>query len=448
MKKMSKDLGIEKISTLLLRLSLPATIGMSVNALYNLVDTIFIGWGVGSMAIGGLAIAFPIQMIIMAFAQLVGIGAASAVSRSLGANDVERADHVTGNAFLSIIVLGSIISILGLSFTEPLLRIFGATNILMPYARDYISIILIGSVFFSFAVASNNLVRAEGNARVAAFTMIIGASLNIMLDPIFIFALDMGIKGAALATIVSQFISFLYVLRYMYSGKSSLGIKFKHLKPQKGIITEIFSVGFSAFARQAAGSFVAIILNNSLVFYGGELAVSVLGVVNRLLMFLFMPLFGVVQGMQPIVGFNYGAGKIERVKETVKLSMLTTMGFASIGWLIAQLFAPQIISIFTGDAQLISEGSKVLRIVVLAVPVIGIQVVGAALFQSLGKAVPSIILSLLRQVIIFIPLILILPRVWELELMGIWMSFPIADLLATIITAFLLRSEMKKIVGN
>ncbi|GAG98084.1 unnamed protein product, partial [marine sediment metagenome] len=249
MKQLTARLGEEKISKLLVNLSLPATIGMMVNALYNLVDTIFVGRGVGAIAIGGLTIAFPIQMVIMAFAQMIGIGAASAISRSLGAKDIEKANYVAGNSFLCVIVLSSTIAAIGLIFTEPMLRLFGSTETILPYAKDYITIILWGSIFFSFAMSSNNLIRAEGNAKIAMTAMLIGAILNMILDPIFIFVFKLGIKGAALATIISQFISFLYVLKYFYSGKSSLKIKLHHLKPRMHIIIEIFTVGFASFAR-------------------------------------------------------------------------------------------------------------------------------------------------------------------------------------------------------
>jgi len=444
MNQISARLGEEKINKLLINLSFPATIAMMVNALYNLVDTIFVGRGVGAIAIGGLTIAFPIQMIIMAFAQMIGIGAASAISRSLGAKDVERADYVAGNSFLCVIILSSIIAAIGLTFTEPMLRFFGSTEAILPYAKDYITIILWGSIFFSFAMSSNNLIRAEGNAKVAMTAMLIGAILNMFLDPIFIFIFKLGIKGAALATIISQFISFLYILKYLYSGKSSLKIKLYHLKPKPHIITEIFAVGFAAFARQVTGSVVAIIVNNSLRIFGGDIALIIVGILHRVTMFLFMPLFGVIQGMQPIVGFNYGAKKFDRVKEALKLSILATTAIATLGWLIAELFPFVIISAFTGDIEVIEKGSTIMRIVISMIPVIGIQIVGAALFQSLGKAVPSLILSLLRQVLLFIPLIIILPRILGLGLLGIWIAYPVADVLSVILTTLFLRSELKK----
>lgn len=444
MKQLTTKLGEQRISKLLINLSVPATIGMMVNALYNLVDTIFVGRGVGALAIGGLTIAFPIQMVIMAFAQMIGIGAASAISRSLGAKDIEKADYIAGNSFLLIVILSSIIAAIGLIFTEPMLRIFGATDTILPYAKDYITIILWGSIFFSFAMSSNNLIRAEGNAKVAMATMLIGAILNIILDPIFIFVFKMGVKGVALATVISKFVSFLYVLIYLYSGKSSLKVKLHHLKPKMHIIIEILTVGSATFARMVTGSVVAIVVNNSLRIFGGDIAIIIVGILQRVTMFIFMPLFGVVQGMQPIVGFNYGAKKLDRVKETLKLSLITTTAFASFGWLIIELFPLAIISVFTRDAEIIEKGSTIMRIVISMIPLIGIQIVGAALFQSLGKAVPSLILALLRQVLLFIPLVLILPRVLGLGLWGIWIAYPAADILSVVLTVLFLRSELKK----
>jgi putative MATE family efflux protein len=435
----------EKISKLLLKLSLPATIGMIVNALYNVVDTIFIGKGVGALAIGGLTIALPIQMVIMAFALMIGIGAASAVSRSLGAKDIERADYVAGNSFLAITIISGLAVVFGYIYLEPLLILFGATETLLPFAKDYMSIILIGSIFFSFTMSANNLVRAEGNAKDSMNIMLIGTGLNIILDPVFIFGFKLGIKGAALATIISQFVSFLYIIYYLYGGKSSLKVKLHHLKPKYDILKEIFTVGFSSFARNIAGSILSIIVNNSLKFYGGDIAISILGIVNRVIMFLYLPLFGVVQGMQPIVGYNYGAKKYDRVKETIKISMLTTVGLATLGFIVGELIPEPILRLFTNERDIILRGTPVLRIIISMTPIIGIQIIGAALFQALGKAIPSLILTLLRQVILLTPLVIILPRIMDNHLLGVWLSFPVADLLSTLVTVVILKREMSNI---
>lgn len=436
-------LGEAKISKALMKLSLPATIGMIVNALYNVVDTIFIGQGVGAMAIGGLAIAFPIQMFIMAIAQMIGIGSASIISRALGAGDVEKADNTAGNAYLAIVAIAIVTVFLGLTYIEPLLRIFGASDTLLPYAKSYMEVIFIGSIFFMFAVASNNLIRAEGNAFVAMISMMIGTGLNIILDPIFIFLLDMGIRGAAIATIISQFCSFIFVMVYIYSGKSQLKVKPHHLKPKKALLTEIFTVGAPAFARQVGGSMLSIVLNNSLGFYGGDIAITIFGMVNRLLMFIFMPLFGVVQGLQPILGFNYGARKYDRTIEAIKISIKYTTVYTCVGWVIAQAFAPLFLSVFTREATVINMGIPIFRTVVLAIPVISVQIISSSIFQSFGKARPSMILSLLRQFILLIPMVLIFPRF--LGLWGIWISFPLSDFLATLITFGMLKREMSEL---
>ncbi|MCC5910952.1 MAG: MATE family efflux transporter [Clostridiaceae bacterium] len=445
MKGRNDKLGTEKISKLLFKLSLPAALAMTVNGLYNIVDAIFIGRGVGALGIGGLAIAFPIQMLIMGFAQMVGIGGASAISRSLGEGNEARAQKVTGNAFVCIFVLSSLLAIVGLTFTDQLLIVFGATENILPYARDYVRIIFMGSVFFAFAMACNNLIRSEGNAKAAMVSMIIGAGLNIILDPIFIFVLDLGMKGAALATVIAQFTSFMYVMNYMRSPQSSLRIKLHHLKPQWDIVKEILSVGFSAFARSSTSTIFSIVVNNSLRLYGGDIAITIFGIVNKTIAFLFMPILGVVQGMQPIAGFNYGAKKIDRVKEVLKLAVMATTGLAIIGWIIGQAFPHIIVGAFTDEAEIVARGGNVFRIVTATIPLIGLQLVGATLFQTMGKPIPALILSLLRQFITLTPLILILPRLFNLELLGVWIAFPVADVIAFIITLTLMKSEMKKL---
>ncbi|SMP61506.1 MATE family efflux transporter [Anoxynatronum buryatiense] len=440
----SHQMEHEKMSTILLRLSIPATIAMMVNALYNIVDSIFIGQGVGYMALGGLTIAFPVQMGIMAMAQMIGIGAASAVSRYLGAKDREKALHVVGNSYIAVVLMGIIICALGLIFIDPILRIFGATDLLMPYAKDYLQVILVGSLYFPFVISANNLIRAEGNARAAMLSMLVGTIANIFLDYLFIFPLQMGIRGAALATIISQFISLVYILAYFYGEHSSLKVQWKHMKLNWQIQKDMMMVGSSSFARQAAGSLMAIVLNNSLGFYGGELALAVYGIIQRVIMFLFMPMFGIVQGMQPIAGFNYGAKRMDRVSEVVRLSIIGTTALALFSTIFGQLFPETIIRLFNDDPALLEYGVLALRVVIAMVPVVGVQIIGAALFQSLGKAVPALVLTLSRQVLFFIPLVAILPRVGGLGLMGIWLAFPLADGLSTIFTSIWMKREMNR----
>jgi len=424
---------------------LPAVVGMVANALYNLVDTIFVGRGIGSLAIGALAIAFPLQMFIVAIAQTIGIGAGSAVSRSLGAGDVDRARSVVGNSFLCVITLSLVVSITGLTFTDQILVFFGATQTILPYARDYIIILLWGLTFFSFAISSNNLIRAEGNARVAMISMLIGAILNIFLDPLFIFVFNLGIQGASLATITAQFCSFLYILHYIYGKETSLRINFLHLFPNFSIIKEIITVGLPSFARLSSGSISTLLVNQSLRFYGGDLAIIILGVIIKITRFLFMPMFGVVQGMQPIAGYNYGARQYNRVFEVLYLTIKTLFLISTFLCFIIILWPAKVISVFTGDPEVIQIGVPVMRIMLFSIPVLSIQMTGATLFQALGKAMPAMVFSLLRRVLLFIPLIIILPRFFQLGVRGVWISYPLADVLSAIITWIFLRNQVQKI---
>ena len=440
-KDIHKMLGEEKIGRLLLNLSLPATIGMLVQAMYNFVDTIFVGKGVGSMGIAGISISLPVQIFVMAFAQMFGIGGASVISRSLGERDHKKARRAAGNVMVFSVAFGLVMTLLGQFFLDQLLIMLGASEAIIPYAREYLGIILLGSAFFSFGMAMNHVVRAEGKPKIAMAAMLISAVLNIILDPIFIFSLNLGIWGAALATVLSQAATSIYVLFYFLSGKSLLRISLRSLIPEWRIMRETVSVGLSAFSRQVAGSLLAVVLNNSLVFYGGDIAVAVYGVINRLLMVFIMPMFGVNQGFLPIVGYNYGARKMRRARESVKLASAVTTVIALFSSIVMFLFARQLISIFTDETELIESTIYALRIVILATPTIGVQVIASGMFQALGKALPALFLSLLRQIIILIPLILVIPRF--LGINGIWISFPLADLIAFAISLVFYLRELK-----
>ncbi|MEA1975755.1 MAG: MATE family efflux transporter [Bacillota bacterium] len=443
MNKHSKSLGEESISKLLKRLSIPAMMGMMVNALYNFIDTVFLGRFVGTDAIGALAISFPIQMIIMGLGTMIGIGAASATSRALGAKQIEKADNIVGNAFFAIIIIGLFLVTIGRYYLEPILNLFGASKVLLPLSYDYMNIILLGSIFLTISMVSNNIIRAEGNAKTAMYSMMIGTSFNIIMDPIFIKVLGLGIKGAALATVLGQLLAFMYVLNYFYRGKSNFKIMPHHLKPNKKYLKEIFTVGFPTFMRQIAGSILAIVVNNSLGFYGGDLALSVYGVINKVLMFILMPMFGIVQGFQPIASFNYGAKKFDRIIEVVKISIKSLIIYSTVGFLIIQIFPSSIIRIFNNDSELISLGTKAIRTVTILIPLIGIQIIASSLFQALGKPKPALIVSMSRQTIFLIPLVLIIPKINNLGLYGVFIAFPIADFLSIILSSILLKREMK-----
>ncbi|QEN06059.1 MATE family efflux transporter [Thiospirochaeta perfilievii] len=432
MNKEMNKLGTEKIDKLLFKMSMPAVIGMMVNALYNVVDTIFIARGVGTDAIGGLAIAFPIQILIMAFGMLFGTGAASIISRALGEGNHDKANSSAGNVLIISGIVGILIAIPSMIFIEPILQLFGATDNLLPYSKSYMEVILLGAPLIIFLMGGNNIARAEGNAKVAMVSMVIGTGLNIVLDPIFIFIFNLGIRGAALATIISQFVSVIYLLNYFIRGKSSLHFTKHALTLQPKIVVSILSLGVPSFIRQAGGSFVAVILNNALGTYGGDIAISTFGVMNRLLMLGLMPLFGIAQGFQPIAGYNFGAKKMDRLWEVLKHSMVYATILCLIYSSILFFFPEFMLSIFSTDPELISLGSYAMNYIIMFLPFIGIQVVGSTYFLAIGKIAPSFVLGLSRQVILLLPLVLILPKF--LGIQGIWLSFPIADGLALLLT--------------
>lgn len=408
-------------------------------ALYNVIDTLFIARGVGILGVSGVSIGFPVMMVIMAIAAAVGIGGASVISRRLGADKKDEADLVFGNVLIMIILISSVGFIGAFTFLEPLLKIFGATENIMPYAKDYLFPIMVGSLFFSFAFATNNIIRSEGNSRFAMITMIIPAVLNIILDPIFIFGLDMGVQGASVATVISQATVSIVVLNYFLKGKSSLTVRRAALKLQTKIIREIITIGMPAFIRQVAGSAMMIAINLMLIKFGGEFEVGVFGIVQKLAMFTIMPMIGVLQGMQPIIGYNYGAQNYERLKETVKLGMKVVTIISAGIFVVMMAFPNVLMMIFTGDQATIDTGAHAIRIMFAFAVLIGAQVVSGGLYQALGMAKPAMILSMARQVLFLIPLVLILPNFFGVT--GVWLAFPAADLLAFILSMVFLYKD-------
>jgi len=436
-------LADDNIGKLLFRLSAPATLGMFVMALYNVVDTIFIGHSVGKLGIAGISIVFPFQMFVMAIGQTLGIGGASLISRSLGAGNIEKAEKTLGNVIFSVVIFGISLAIFGSFFIDKILLVFGATETILPYAREYMQIILFGTILFTFLMSSNNIIRSEGKAKVAMGTMIISAVLNIILDPIFIFSFKMGVRGAAIATVIAQFISVIYIVFFFCSGKSVLKFKLINLKFNIPILKEVFAIGASAFARQSAQSFLIIVLNNSLGLYGGDISIAVFGVVSKLIRFIIMPIFGIAQGLQPIAGFNYGAKQYGKAWKALKLALFSGVTISTLGSLLVISIPGTLMKIFTNDTLLINEGVHSLKIFILAFPLVGFQVVGATVFQAFGKAIPALFLSLSRQILFLIPLILILPGFFHLD--GIWFAFPVSDVLATIVTLMMLYRSSQRI---
>ncbi len=439
----TQRLDTEAIPKLLLRLSLPATAGMVAMALYNLVDTIFVGRGVGTLAIGGLTIVMPLQMLIFAAAQTFGMGGSSILSRALGAKESQRADRAFGNIILLTFLLSIVILVIGYGFASEVLFLFGAQKDIFPYAHDYYIYIMAGTPFLNFAMVLNSVIRAEGNARMAMMTMTLAAVINILLDPVFIFGFNMGVKGAALATVISQVITFFYILYYFAQGKSALRFHFRSLKPDGAIIRETLALGASSMGRHGAGSVVAALLNHLLFSYGTGVAVAAYGVINRILRVVFMPMFGLVQGFLPICGFNYGAKNFERVREVLNISSRWTTYISIFLFTLMMLSARLIFNIFTTDQALIDLGTFALRMIILFVPIVGFQIIGAGYFQAIGKAVPSFFLALSRQVFFLLPLILLLPAWFGLN--GIWYAFPLSDLLSAILVAIFIFPEYSKL---
>jgi len=440
-------LGTEPVGRLLFRMSAPAVTAMLVNSLYNLVDTIFVGQGVGTDALAALAVCFPIQMFILASAQTAGIGSASVISRALGAGDPARAGRAATSSFLLASLSALVICVAGLLFMKPILTLFGARGDVLKPAMDYMSVIYFGGVFFALAVNGNNLLRAEGKARLAMTTMIVGAVTNILLDPLFIFGFGWGIRGAAVATVLSQMVSFAYIAGVFMKGRSALVLRRAWLLPRPREAFEVLSIGLSSFARVCAGSLMAIAVNRSIVHFGSSLELAVFGVMNRVLVMCFMPVFGMAHGLQPVLGYNYGAGLGRRAVRAVKLTILTATGFTSVAFFLGVVIPGQTLSVFSSDPALLQAGPSIFRIITAGMFFVGAQIIGASVFQTLGKAGLAFLLSISRQVLFVIPLVLLLPGVMSSPLQGVWTAFPLADLMSFLVTGFFLLREVKKMNG-
>ena len=438
-----KHLGDAPIGKLLLQYSIPAIIGMVVNALYNIVDRMFIGNipDIGSLAITGVGITMPIMTIVLAFGMLIGIGTTANISLNLG--NRTTAEKLLGNAFTLSIIVGLAIAITGTIFANPILNLFGASENTLFYAKEYIGIILLGCTFNILSFALNSTVRADGNPKMSSITMVIGCGANIILDYLFIFVLNLGVKGAALATIISQSITFFIILYYYTAGNSNLKLKIENFKLKKHLVTMTFAIGIAPFATQIANSLVQVIANNALKTYGSDLAIGAMTVISSLNIIFMMPIFGINQGCQPIIGFNYGAKKYERAKEAFKYATIAACVICIIGFISIQCFPTQIISLFNNDPELTTLAIKGIRIYLLMMPIVGINIVATSYYQSIGKAKISMFVSLLRQVILLIPFTIILPKFIGLD--GVWAAGACADSLSVIITLVLLKKEFKQL---
>ncbi len=430
-----------KIPSLLVGLSIPSIIAMLTNAIYNLVDTFFIG-RIGTSAVGAVAVAFPIFNLIGAIGLTYGVGAASYVSRLLGAGEKEQADKAASTALFTSLATGIAFALLGLMYLDPLLIAFGATETIMEYAREYTMIIIMGSIFTMMNMTMNNLVRAEGNAQRFMVAMVSGALLNVALDPIFIFGFGMGIKGAAVATVISQSVSTVIILEYFVRKKSFTNLSIRLFRFSLHIYSEIFKIGLPTFLRQFLSSFSVALLNNAAGAFGDH-AVAAVGITMRVLMLGMMVLFGYGQAFQPVAGYNYGAKKFSRVFEALKFSILVTTVFATFFAIIGMVIPGSIVSIFSNDPEVIDVGSRALRAVSIFFPSFGFVITFTVLFQALGKGFAAGLLSMSKQGLFLIPAIIVLPRLFELN--GVIYAQTIADFFTLFVAAILAMMIVKKL---
>jgi len=436
-----RDYSIPKA---LLTLSLPATLSMFINSLYNIIDTIFIGQNVGSIGITGLSIAFPIQMIALGTGGMFGMGGASIISRRLGEKRQDDANKTLMNVVFYSFIIELIYVTVGLIFMKPILRLFGATDTILPYAIDYMKFIFPGFFFFIFSVVMNNIVRAEGHAKTSMISMSLGAITNIILDYIFIVILQKGIEGAALATIIGQMANATYLFIFYITGHSLFSISLKFLSPSWKSISEICSIGFSALIFQASTALTAMLVNNILGHYAkNEIYIAVYGIIIKITSFMSMPLVGIRQGAQPILGYAYGAKNYNRSKEVIKKTFMALFVYSFIITSLILIFTPAFVAMFANEAEFIKIGTPVVRIVVCLMIFAPFTVFGSAIFMSVGRAKESIITSLLKQIIAFIPACIVLSSIFGV--LGVWLAFPISDGVSGTICAFLVMNFYKEL---
>jgi len=449
--EITNKLATDKIGKLIWSYSLPSIVGTVVMALYNVVDRIFIGQGVGALAISGIALTFPFMILLMAFGMLVGVGAASRISITLGENKREKAEKILSNALiLTFIISGSVI-VLSYIFLSDLLRLFGGTQQTVQYAEEYMRIIIPGGILSALNFGFNNIMRASGYPTKAMYTMVVCAVLNIILDPIFIYVFHWGIAGAAIATNISYFVGTIWVLSHFLLKNSIIKFRRKNFKLEKDIIKSILSIGMSPFSMQLATSLIFLLMNTTLIHYGGDLAIGAFGIINSINTLIIMIIIGLNQGTQPIIGYNYGAGLHDRMFKTLKYSVVIATAMSTFGFVLGTFFPNFMSAMFTQNVELQTISTQALRISVLMFPVVGSQIVISNFFQSIGKANISIFLSLTRQIIFLVPCLLILPPIYGLS--GAWAAMPMSDGFSAIVSYltiyfFVRRFRSKLNLGN
>lgn len=432
------------IPSLLVSFSLPAIVGMVAQAFYNIVDRFFIGRALGPDGIAGIAVSLPFMLIILAFSMLIGFGAAALVSLRLGEQKKEEAERVLGHAAVLVVLVSALLTLVGRLFLDQWLVLFGASSQVLPYARDYLGIIVMGSIFQVGSFGLNASIRSEGNPLVAMCTLWIGVLLNFALAPLFIFVFGWGMKGAGLATVLSQAVSMTWVLCHFLGRSSLLKLRWHNLGLSWSVCRKIMAIGSPHCVMQLVASILNGLLNNQLRIHGGDAAISAMGVIYATFMLILMPIFGVNQGVQPIVGYNYGARKFDRVKKAWGLAAIAASTISTAGFVVTMFFPAVVFQIFSPkDEQLLQLGAHAMRVSGAMLPLIGFQIVSASYFQAVGKPRQAILLMLSRQVLLLIPAVIVLPRFLGLD--GVWLAMPAADIIASMITAPFIYFEMRSL---
>ncbi|MDU4937904.1 MAG: MATE family efflux transporter [Clostridium sp.] len=433
--KKTNDLGKGNISRLLISLAAPAIVAQLVNVLYNIVDRIFIGrMENGELAMAGVGVAFPILMLISAFSALIGMGGAPLCAIKMGEKNNDEAEKIMSNSFSMLLIIAVILTTGFLIFKEPILWAFGASEATIGYALDYLSIYVLGTIFVQIALGMNSYINTQGFAKIGMMTVVIGAVINIVLDPIFIFVFDLGVKGAALATVAGQMVSALWVLKFLFGKKSILKIRKKYMVPDLKVVGSTMALGVSPFIMQSTESLVLISLNTRLSMFGGDIAVGAMTIMSSIMQIILMPLQGLAQGAQPIISYNYGAKQMDRVKKTFKLTLISCLSFTVIMCSLLMVFPKLFVGIFNNEPELVAITTWAIRIYFLGIFVFGAQIACQQTFLALGQAKISLFLALLRKVVLLVPLIYILPNLFQDKLMGVLVAEPIADIIATLTT--------------
>lgn len=444
----SQALASAPVGKLLAKLAAPAIAAQIVNLLYNMVDRMYIGRieGVGKLALTGVGVCFPLIMIISAFAALVGMGAAPRTSIFMGKGDRETAERIMNNSFSLLMIIAAVLTVVFFFFAEPVLMKFGASENTIQYALDYMKIYSLGTVFVLFTLGMNSFISAQGFAKTSMLTVVLGAAFNIVLDPIFIFVFDMGVKGAAVATVISQLVSAAWIFRFLCGSRTELKLKAAYMVPDPKIFLPSMALGLSPFIMQATESLISVCFNSSLLKYGGDTAVGSMTILTSVMTFSILPLQGLCQGAQPIISYNYGAKSAERVRKAFRLTLISCLVYSFAMWALVMLFPETFIKLFNSDAELVAFASRALRIYMAVNCVFGAQIACQQTFISIGNAKCSLFLALLRKIILLIPLIYILPLFIADQTTAVFMAEPVADMIAVSCTVLLFRHEFRKAV--